>query len=132
MTLAPLFQADLAVQIHAFAALALVPLTIFMFARPKGQRAHRIFGWAWVLGMGLVAGSSFFVTGFRMFGPYSPIHLLSVMALFALYQGVRAARRKHVSAHRKVMRQLSFGALGVAGLLTFWPGRTMFLVVTGG
>jgi uncharacterized membrane protein len=41
------------------------------------------------------------------------------------------ARRHNVSAHRKAMMSIFFGALVVAGLFTLLPGRIMHAVVFG-
>jgi uncharacterized membrane protein len=41
------------------------------------------------------------------------------------------ARRHNVSGHRKAMTSIFFGALIVAGLFTFLPGRIMHAVVFG-
>lgn len=93
---------------------------------------HRILGWIWVLCMGFVALSSFWIAELRHFGPFSAIHLLSVFALFSLVQNVRAARRHNVQAHQTGMKSLIFGALVLAGLFTLLPGRVMFQVLSGG
>jgi len=132
MTLQPLFAEPGIIQIHALVALVLVPLTIAIFVVPRGRRAHRIMGWSWVIGMGVVAASSFWIHSFRLVGPFSPIHLLSVVTLVALVTGVRAARGHRVSLHRKTMRSLVFGALVVAGAFTLLPGRVMHAVLFGG
>lgn len=94
MTLAPLLNAAPAVQIHAFAALALLPLTALLFSLRRGDRRHRVLGWTWVALMTVVAVSSFAIQEIRFLGPFSPIHLLSVLALAGLVQAVRAARRR--------------------------------------
>ena len=41
------------------------------------------------------------------------------------------ARRHNVSGHKKAMISIFFGALVVAGLFTFLPGRIMHAVVFG-
>ena len=48
-----------------------------------------------------------------------------------LVLAVLHARRHNVSAHRKAMISIFFGALVVAGLFTFLPGRIMHAVVFG-
>ncbi len=58
----------------------------------KGTSTHKIIGRLWVLAMGLVAVSGLFIHEIRMFGGFSPIHFLSLLTLFFLYMGVRAAR----------------------------------------
>jgi uncharacterized membrane protein len=47
MTLAPLLNAPLAVQVHALGAATAFVLGIVQFASPKGTRPHRMLGWVW-------------------------------------------------------------------------------------
>lgn len=127
----PLLAQPAWVQSHAFVALALVPLTLAIFTLPRGSRLHRLLGWAWVLGMGAVALSSFAIHDIRLIGPFSPIHLLSLFTLVMLVLGVRAARQRRVTTHRQTMKGLSLGALLGAGLFTLLPGRVMYQVMFG-
>lgn len=131
MTLEPLLSASPAIQIHAFAALAALGLGAVQLSLPKGDPRHRIMGWAWVGLMAVVAGSSLLIHEVRMWGPWSPIHLLSVWVLIALPLAVWAARRHQVRRHGHTMRHLFLFALVVAGLFTLWPGRIMHAVVFG-
>jgi uncharacterized membrane protein len=132
MTLAPLLNAPLVVQAHAIVALGLVILTVVLFTFKRGSRQHRILGWTWVISMGFVAMSSFWISTIGQFGPFSFIHLLSIFTLGSLVVNVRAARMHNVKAHQKGMKSLVFGALLIAGLFTLLPGRIMFEVLTGG
>jgi uncharacterized membrane protein len=45
--------------------------------------------------------------------------------------GVLHARRYHVARHRFVMISIFCGALVIAGLFTFVPGRIMHAVIVG-
>lgn len=132
MTLNPLFNEPAVIQAHALIALVLVPLTVALFVAPRGRMAHRVMGWCWVIGMAVVALSSFWIHTINLIGPFSPIHILSVVTLFALVGGVRAARGHRVARHRATMRSLVFGALLVAGAFTLLPGRVMHAVLFGG
>ena len=132
MSLAPLFNASLAIQLHAFAAMAAFVLALAQFAGPKGTIPHRVAGWTWVALMLLVAGSSFFITGIELIGPFSPIHLLSIYVIALLPFAVRHARRGKVKAHRAAMTGLFVGGLLIAGTLAFFPGRRMHQVLFGG
>lgn len=84
--------------------------------------------------MGLVAVSGLFIHEIRMFGLFSPIHLLSLMTLFLLYVGVRAARKKQIKRHQKIMSYTYFLGLIITGFFTLWPGRLLhqILVNSGG
>ena len=131
MSLAPLLSASFAIQIHAFAAMAAFVLGIVQFAAPKGTLPHRTLGWVWVALMTLVAISAFFIHTIRLWGPFSPIHLLAIYVLVMLPLGVTFARRHRVDGHRKTMQGLFVGGLLIAGGFTFFPGRIMHQVLFG-
>jgi uncharacterized membrane protein len=78
MSLAPLLDAAPAIPLHALAAMAAFALGIVQFAAPKGTLPHRTLGWIWVALMAVVALSSFWIHQIRLFGPWGPIHLLSI------------------------------------------------------
>ena len=131
MSLAPLRAAPLAVQIHAVAAIAAFLLGIVQFALPKGTISHRALGWTWVLLMSVVAGSGLFIHEIRLWGPWSPIHLLVIQTLATLPFAVLAARRHEVRRHRNAMVGMFVGAMLVAGVASFLPGRIMHAVAFG-
>ena len=131
MSLAPLLNAAPAIQLHAFAALAAFGLGAVQLAAPKGTLPHRTLGWIWVLLMVIVAASSFWIHELRLWGPWSPIHLLSIFTLAMLPLGVWRAHRHRVADHRRIMILIFSGALVIAGLFTLLPGRIMHAVVFG-
>jgi uncharacterized membrane protein len=131
MTLAPLLSAAPVIQLHAFAAMGAFALGLVQLTAPKGTLPHRTIGWIWVVLMVVVAVTAFFIHDIRMWGPFSPIHLLAVLALITLPRAVLAARRHQVQAHRYGMTMLFLGALLIAGVFTFLPGRIMHDVVVG-
>jgi uncharacterized membrane protein len=131
MSLAPLLDASPTIQIHAFAAMAAFVLGAVQLAAAKGTLPHRIVGWFWVSLMAAICISSFFIHTIRLWGPWSPIHLLSIFTLATLPVAVWRAHRHDVARHRNAMISLYLGALVIAGLFTFWPGRIMHAVVFG-
>jgi uncharacterized membrane protein len=131
MTLAPLLDASPQIQVHAFAAIAAFGLGVVQLSAAKGTLPHRTVGWVWVALMLVVCISSFFIHQIRMWGPWSPIHLLSIYVLIMVPLAVLAARRHVVERHRRHMLGLFLGALVIAGAFTFWPGRIMHAVVFG-
>jgi uncharacterized membrane protein len=131
MTLEPLLQATPAIQIHAFAAMTAFALGIFQLSAPKGTLPHRTLGWIWVTLMLVVSITAFFIHTIRLWGPWSPIHLLAIFTLIMLPVGVLAAHRHAVERHRRTMIGLFVGALVIAGLFTFVPGRIMHAVAFG-
>ena len=132
MSLAPLLDAAPAIPLHAFAAMAAFALGLVQFAAPKGTLPHRTIGWLWVLLMLGVAASSFWIQQIRLWGPWSPIHLLSIFTLTMLPLAVWKAHRHQVRSHRFAMTSLFLGALVIAGLFTIVPGRIMHRVIFGG
>lgn len=120
-----LTSATPAIQIHAGAAIVSFVLGTLVLLLRKGTRLHRAMGRIWVALMVVVALSSFLITEVRMFGPYSLIHVLSVVTLVGLVQAIRAIRRGDVRAHRANMVGLYCGALILAGAFTLAPGRRM-------
>src|SRR6478735_10398911 len=92
MSLAPLLEAPGTIPLHAFAAMAAFALGIVQFAAPKGTLPHRTVGWIWVGLMVTVAASSFWIHQLRLFGPWSPIHLLSIYTMIVVPLAVWRAR----------------------------------------
>jgi uncharacterized membrane protein len=131
MTLAPLLAAPLAIQLHAIAALSLIPLTLVQLGRRKSGAWHRRVGWAWVILMAITAVSSFWIHGIRLFGPFSLIHILSVITLLTLVHAIHARRTGNMRGHRLGMLGVTAGWAG-AGLFTLLPYRIMGQVVFGG
>ena len=131
MSLAPLLNAAPAIPLHAFAAMAAFVLGVVQFAAPKGTLPHRTVGWIWVILMLVVALSSFWIHQIKLWGPWSPIHLLSIFTLIMIPLGVWFAHSHRVANHRRVMIGLFSGALVVAGLFTLLPGRIMHAVIFG-
>ncbi len=132
MTLTPLADASLMIQIHTAFAVAAAALTLAIFSLRKGSRHHRIMGWMWVTMMATVAVSSFWISTIKLIGPFSPIHLLSIFVLLQLVGSVRAARSGRITDHKRYMQGMSIGALAITGALTLFPGRIMHAVVLGG
>jgi uncharacterized membrane protein len=131
MSLEPLLAAPLSTQVHAFAAMAAFALGAVQLAAPKGTLPHRTVGWLWVALMVTVATTSFWIHDLRVWGQWSPIHLLSIFTPVALVLAVVAARTHNVRRHRIIMISTFAGALVLAGLFTFVPGRIIHTVFFG-
>ena len=119
------------ITLHAFAALAALALGGAQFLLPKGAALHRTLGYVWATLMMAVAASSLAIHDIRLFGPWSPIHLLSLVVLVSVPMAVLAARRGQANRHRAGMIQLFLFALLGAGVFTLLPGRLMHQVVFG-
>jgi uncharacterized membrane protein len=131
MTLQPLLEASPVIQIHAYAAIAALLLGAGVLFRRKGDRLHKLGGRIWVGLMLVVALSSFFIHTIRTWGPWSPIHLLSLLTLFGLVKAVMMIRSRKVVQHARIMKMVYFGGLVIAGFFTFMPGRVMHAVLFG-
>ena len=131
MTLAPLLAAPVVIQIHAFAAITAFAVGVVQLAASKGTIPHRLIGWSWAALMLTVALSSLFIHEIRLWGPWSPIHFLSILVLATLPLAALHARRHEVRRHRMAMLGLFTGALVIAGVFTFLPGRIMHSVAFG-
>jgi uncharacterized membrane protein len=131
MSLEPLLQASPAIQVHAFAAMTAFALGVIQLAAPKGTLPHRTLGWIWVALMLIVSTTAFFIHKIRLWGEWSPIHLLAIFTLIMLPIAVIAARRHAVERHRRTMIGIFVGALVIAGLFTLVPGRIMHAVAFG-
>ncbi len=131
MSLSPLLAAARVIQLHAVAAIAAFALGLGQLVALKGTRAHRFAGWIWAGLMLVVAVSSLWIHELRVWGPWSPIHLLSLLVIATVPAAVFAARRHEVARHRRAMIQLFVFALVLAGAFTLLPGRIMHAVVFG-
>jgi len=131
MDLAPLTTAPLTIQLHAYAAFAAFVLGVVQLAGPKGTTPHRAIGYLWAALMLAVAVSAFWIHQIRLWGPWSPIHLLAVLTLITVPLGVYFAHTHKVTRHQRTMLGIFLGALVIAGLFTFVPGRIMHKVLFG-
>lgn len=125
MTLAPFLEAPASIQLHAAAAALAVILGPFVILRQTRDRLHKIGGYIWVLAMFVAAVSSFWIKGFGLIGPFSPIHLLSILTLWSLWTGMRYAFAGRIDLHRRVFQNLYWRGLLIAGLFNFLPGRAL-------
>ena len=132
MDLTPLTHAPLPIQVHAYAALGAFALGTVQLLGIKGTTRHRALGYTWAAMMLIVAVSSFWIHDMRIWGPWSPIHLLSILTLVMLPLGLWYAHNHRVRGHRLTMTGLFLGALVIAGILTLVPGRIMHKVLFAG
>lgn len=132
MTLAPILNAPLMIQLHVSAAVFAVVIGPFVLLRRSRDLWHKGFGYVWVIAMAMTALTSFGIAAKIGPGPVSPIHILSVITLWGLWNAVNAARQRRIKAHQKGMQALYFWAMGIAGLFTFLPGRLMNTAAFGG
>lgn len=131
MSLDPLLAEGFVVASHALAAIIALVLGAVQLAAPKGTMPHRTLGYIWAGLMLYIALGSFWISELQLWGPFSPIHLLSVVVIVTVPLAVWRAHRHRVTAHKRGMIALYALALIVTGLFTLWPGRIMHAVLFG-
>ena len=134
MSLQPILAESALVQFHILAALVAVALAPLQLWRGRRGAWHRRLGYAWTGAMATLALTALAIPshGMALAGGFGPLHLLVPVTLGGLWQAVAAARRREIDLHRRIMRQLAFGALGVAGIFTLMPHRTLGRALFGG
>ena len=93
LNFSPLWAEPSPIPFHAVVALSALVLGAVQMVGAKGTTIHRRVGTVWVLLMLGVALSALFIHAIRLWGPFSPIHLLIPVTLIGLWQAVAAARR---------------------------------------
>lgn len=109
---------------HLGTVMLALPIGVAQLLLPKGTFQHRTMGYVWVALMVFTALVSLAIHTINP-GGLSPIHLFSILTLITAPNIVWQARRHDVTKHRRAVLGLMLGALGIAGLFTFLPGRAL-------
>ena len=131
MTLEPFYEASLAIQIHMLAAVGAFILGAVVLWKRKGNTTHKQLGKVWVLLMLVTSFSAFFIHEIRLWGDYSPIHILAVTTPISLAYAIYAARRGNIQEHLRAMKATYIGGMVIAGGFTFLPGRLNYQILFG-
>lgn len=123
-------EASLVIQIHWIAALLALIFGIVMFSRKKGTPSHKLMGRGFIILMLVTAGTSFFIREINR-GSFSWIHIFIPVTLFASWEAIHYIRKGNIKRHKRAVTGMFFGALLIPGLLTFLPGRRMWMVFFG-
>ena len=126
-----LFNETHPIPVHAIMAMIAIILGGIQLSMKKGGAIHKLLGRIWVGLMLIVAITSFFIHETKMWGDYSPIHLLSLWTIFILGVGIYYVRVGNIKRHKQTMITLYFFALIVAGFFTLYPGRIMHQILIG-
>ena len=126
-----LFNETQPIPLHAIMAMIAIILGGIQLSMKKGGLIHKLLGRIWVGIMMFVAITSFFIHEIKLWGVYSPIHLLSLLTIFTLGVGIYYVRVGNVKRHKQVMIATYFFALIVAGFFTLYPGRIMHQILIG-
>ena len=119
------------VPLHAIAAMIAIILGGLQLYMKKGGTIHMLLGRIWVGLMLIVSVSSFFIHEIKLWGAYSPIHLLSIWTIFSLGLAIYFVRVGNIKRHKQVMLALYGFALILTGFFTLMPGRVMHQIVFG-
>ena len=126
-----LFNETHPIPIHAIMAMIAIILGGIQLSMKKGGPIHKLLGRIWVGLMLIVAITSFFIHEIKLWGAYSPIHLLSLLTIFTLGLAIYYVRIGNIIRHKQTMIALYFFALIVAGFFTLMPGRVMHQILIG-
>lgn len=114
------------IQIHAIVAVLGLVLGAWVMLARKGSPRHKLMGRAFGVLALATAGTSFFINEIRLWGPFSYIHLLSILTIVLVWRGVVAIRAGRVQAHQRAMRFTFFGGFIIAGAFTMLEGRLTY------
>ena len=120
-----LFSATSPIPLHALAALMAMLLGGVQLYLSKGTPPHKPIGRILVGLMAVVSLSSFFIYELKIWGNYSPIHLLSIWVLISLIGGIYFAKIGKIEWHKWTMTLIYFLALILTGIFTLLPERIM-------
>jgi uncharacterized membrane protein len=132
IALTPLIEAGPFVVIHVIAALAGIVLGAVQLLAPKGTLPHRAIGWIWVVLLAAICTTAFFIRGSWYIGPISVFHALTVYTMWALWMGVRSARRHDVASHKSYMGWIYVLSLVLSAALALRSGELLHEVVFPG
>jgi uncharacterized membrane protein len=119
--------APLVVQVHLLTVLAAFALATVQIMGAKGTALHRAMGWVLVALFLTTALDSLFIRN-PGGGLFNPFQFFSIWTLIAIPWAVIAARRHNAAFHGRMMTGFYVGALIIAGILTFLPGRLLWRV----
>lgn len=117
--------ADVALATHLATVIPAIPLGAYVILSRKGGARHRTLGTIWLSLMFVTAISTLFIRNFND-GQFSWIHIFTLITFIAIPQAIISARRGKITTHKIHLRNFFIGALIVAGITSFAPGRTMW------
>ena len=116
---------DAALATHLITVIPAIPLGTYVILSRKGGARHKLLGKIWLSLMFVTAISTIFIRNVNH-GQFSWIHLFTLLTFIAVPQAIISARQGRIESHKKHVRNFFIGALVVAGLTAFAPGRTMW------
>ena len=116
---------DFALATHLVTVIPAIPLGTYVILSRKGGARHKLLGKIWLGLMFVTAISTIFIRNIND-GQFSWIHLFTLLTFIAVPQAIVSARQGRIEAHKKHVRNFFIGALVIAGVTAFTPGRTMW------
>ena len=116
---------DVALATHLVTVIPAIPLGTYVLLSRKGGSRHKLLGKIWLGLMFVTAVATIFIRNVND-GNFSWIHAFTLLTFIAIPQAIVSARQGRIEAHKKHIRNFFIGALVIAGLTAFAPGRTMW------
>lgn len=116
---------EVALATHLITVIPAIPLGTYVILSRKGGARHKLLGKIWLALMFVTAISTIFIRNIND-GQFSWIHAFTLLTLIAVPQAIVSARQGRIAAHKNHIRNFFIGALVIAGLTAFAPGRTMW------
>jgi len=95
----------------------------------KGTNIHKGFGRIYMILMLITALITLFMpaeVGPRFLNHFGWIHSLSFLTIYTVPAAYLAIKKGNVKSHQRKMVILYFGAIIIAGVFTFTPGRYLY------
>ena len=125
------------IYLHAAVALLAVPLGLYLLFDKKGTSRHKVLGKVWVALMAVVSASAVFIDEINP-GGFSPIHIFIPVTVFSILYAIWSIRKfrqtgegRYRVAHKSAMISVFGGALIIAGIFAFMPGRMLHTALFG-
>lgn len=115
---------DFALIVHLATVIPAIPLGAYLFLTRKGGTKHKTLGKVWLVLMLTTGVATVFIRNVNN-GQFSWIHLFTLLTFMAVPRALMTVRTGKIDEHKKHMRNFFIGALIIAGLTAFAPGRTM-------
>ncbi|MEO6580730.1 MAG: DUF2306 domain-containing protein [Sphingomicrobium sp.] len=116
---------NVALATHLLTVIPAIPLGTYVILSRKGGARHKLLGKIWLSLMFVTAIATIFIRNIND-GRFSWIHFFTLLTFVAVPQVIVSARQRKFQEHKKHVRNFFIGALVIAGVTAFAPGRTMW------
>lgn len=113
---------------HLATVLPAFVLGTYLLLVRKGSPSHKLLGKIYMLLMLATALIALFMPaeiGPTIFGHFGYIHLFCFLVAYSVPTAFFAARNGNIKKHKRSMIGLYVGAILIAGVFTFMPGRLL-------